>query len=164
MGADRAAAPAAAGVSGGNRNDVTYMIPLLQAVPPIRGKGGRPRRRPDRDWYRRQVRALGIIPVVARRGTEHGSGLGIHRWVAEAAFTLLRWFRRLRIRWATRSRRARAASQPGSQHVDLAAWRGRVEAVIDRDAPCPPELLDAISGMEATVRLQVIEQKAQPTR
>jgi hypothetical protein len=36
--------------------------------------------------------------------------------------------------------------------------------VFDRDAPCPPELLDAISGMEATVRLQVIEQKAQPTR
>jgi hypothetical protein len=32
----------------------------------------------------------------------------------------------------TRSRRARAASQPGSQHVDLAAWRGRVEAVLDQ--------------------------------
>ena len=30
----------------------------------------------------------------------------------------------------TRSRRARAASQPGSQHVHLATWRGRVEAVL----------------------------------
>ncbi len=34
----------------------------------------------------------------------------------------------------TRSRQARAASQPGSQHVDLAAWRGRVEAVLDQPA------------------------------
>src|SRR5229473_323439 len=34
----------------------------------------------------------------------------------------------------TRSRRARAASQPRSQHVDFAAWRGRVEAVLDQPA------------------------------
>src|SRR3954452_22390553 len=34
----------------------------------------------------------------------------------------------------TRSHRARAASQPGSQHVNLAAWRGRVEAVLDQPA------------------------------
>ncbi|MCW2865433.1 MAG: hypothetical protein JWP48_7141 [Actinoallomurus sp.] len=33
---------------------------------------------------------------------EHGSGLGIFRWVAEAAFALLHWFRRLRIRWEIR--------------------------------------------------------------
>ncbi len=52
----------------------------------------------------RQVRELGITPVVARRGTEHGSGLGIYRWVAEAAFALLHWFRRLRIRWEIRVR------------------------------------------------------------
>jgi len=34
----------------------------------------------------------------------------------------------------TRGRRARAASQPGSQHVELAAWRGWVEAVLDQRA------------------------------
>jgi len=39
----------------------------------------------DHDKYRRQVRAKGITPVIARRGTEHGSGLGVHRWVARAA-------------------------------------------------------------------------------
>jgi transposase len=103
--------PLAATVTGGNRNDVTQLIPLLEAVPPIRGTRGRPRRRPDRvyadrgydhDKYRRQVRELGITPVIARRGTEHGSGLGIYRWVAEAAFALLHWFRRLRIRWEIR--------------------------------------------------------------
>ena len=37
----------------------------------------------------------------------------------------------------TRSRRARAASQPGSQHVELAAWRGWVEAVLDQPAGGP---------------------------
>jgi len=77
--------PLAATLTGGNRNDVTELIPLIQAVPPIRGKRGRPRQRPekvyadrgyDHDKYRDQVRALAVTPVIARRGTEHGSGLG----------------------------------------------------------------------------------------
>ena len=98
--------PLAATVTGGNRNDVTQLLPL------IRGKRGRPRQRPDvlfadrgydHDIYRRQVRELGIRPLIARRGTEHGSGLGKDRWVVEAAFALLHWFRRLRIRWEIRA-------------------------------------------------------------
>jgi transposase len=104
--------PLAATVTGGNRNDVTQLLPLIHAVPPIRGKRGRPRQRPgmlyadrgyDHDIYRRQVRELGIRPLIARRGTEHGSGLGKNRWVVEAAFALLHWFRRLRIRWEIRA-------------------------------------------------------------
>ncbi|WP_221521425.1 IS5 family transposase [Kitasatospora kifunensis] len=103
--------PLAVSLTGGNRNDVTQLMPLIQAVPPVRGRRGRPRRRPDRlyadrgydhDTYRRQVRAVGITPVIARRGTEHGSGLGVHRWVVEQSFALLHWFRRLRIRWEIR--------------------------------------------------------------
>jgi hypothetical protein len=58
---------------------------LIEAVPPIRGKRGQPRRRPqhlytdrgfDHEAYRDPVRAAQIIPHIARRGTEHGSGLG----------------------------------------------------------------------------------------
>ncbi|WP_329538556.1 IS5 family transposase (plasmid) [Streptomyces sp. NBC_01450] len=103
--------PLAASLTGGNRNDVTQLMPLIEAIPPVRGRRGRPRRRPvrlyadrayDHDKYRRQVRAVGITPVIARRGTEHGSGLGIHRWVVEQSFALLHWFRRLRIRWEIR--------------------------------------------------------------
>ncbi|MFC4508650.1 MULTISPECIES: IS5 family transposase [Streptomyces] len=103
--------PLAASLTGGNRNDVTQLIPLIEAVPPVRGRRGRPRRRPDtlyadrgydHDKYRKQVRAVGITPVIARRGTEHGSGLGVHRWVVEQSFALLHWFRRLRIRWEIR--------------------------------------------------------------
>ncbi|MFD7282277.1 IS5 family transposase [Streptomyces sp. NPDC059862] len=103
--------PLVASLTGGNRNDVTQLMPLIQAVPPVRGRQGRPRRRPDtlyadrgydHDKYRKQVRAVGITPVIARRGTEHGSGLGVHRWVVEQSFALLHWFRRLRIRWEIR--------------------------------------------------------------
>ena len=103
--------PLAVSLTGGNRNDITQLIPLVQAVPPVRGRRGRPRQRPgrlyadrayDHDKYRRQVRDKGITPVIARRGTGHGSGLGVHRWVVEQTVALLHWFRRLRIRWEIR--------------------------------------------------------------
>lgn len=30
-------------------------------------------------------------PMIARRGEEHGSGLGVYRWVVEQGFALLHW-------------------------------------------------------------------------
>jgi transposase len=87
--------PLQASLTGGNRNDVTQLMPLIQDIPPVRGRRGRPRRRPDtvyadraydHDKYREQVRAVGVTPVIARRGTEHGSGLGQYRWVVEQTF------------------------------------------------------------------------------
>ncbi|GAA2857854.1 hypothetical protein GCM10010517_16260 [Streptosporangium fragile] len=48
------------------------------------------------------MREKRIAPVIARRGTTHGSGLGVHRWVVEQTIALLHWFRRLRIRWEIR--------------------------------------------------------------
>src|SRR3954464_2306536 len=68
---DATGIPLAWTVTGGNRNDVTQLIPLLERVPPVRGTGGRPRRRPDRltadrgydhDKYRRELRARRITP------------------------------------------------------------------------------------------------------
>ena len=103
--------PLAISLTGGNRNDVTQLIPLIEAIPPVRGRRGRPRHRPgkvyadrgyDHDKYRKQGRDKGITPVIARRSTAHGSGLGVHRWVVEQSFALLHWFRRLRIRWEIR--------------------------------------------------------------
>ncbi|MFG2199936.1 IS5 family transposase [Kitasatospora sp. NPDC048715] len=41
---DATGIPLAVTLTGGNRNDVTQLIPLLQAVPSVRGKRGRPRR------------------------------------------------------------------------------------------------------------------------
>jgi transposase len=43
--------------------------------------------------------ARGIKPVIARRGVEHGSHLGTHRWVVERGFAHLHNFRRLRTRY-----------------------------------------------------------------
>jgi transposase len=80
----------------------------LDAVPPVRGAVGRPRRRPDRivadrgydhDKHRRLVRERGIKPVIARRQTEHGSGLGTVRWVVERTFAWLHHFKRLLVRY-----------------------------------------------------------------
>src|SRR5947208_17132789 len=45
---DATGIPLAWTLTGGNRNDVTQLIPLLERVPPVRGKVGRPRRRLDR--------------------------------------------------------------------------------------------------------------------
>ncbi|MFB6750305.1 MULTISPECIES: hypothetical protein [unclassified Streptomyces] len=41
-------------------------------------------------------------PLIARRVTEHGSGLGTQRWVAERALAHLHRVRRLPIRWEIR--------------------------------------------------------------
>ncbi|GAA4519181.1 hypothetical protein GCM10023096_39790 [Nonomuraea ferruginea] len=37
----------AVSLTGGNRNDVTQLMPLIKAIPPIRGRVRRPRKRPD---------------------------------------------------------------------------------------------------------------------
>ena len=40
----------------------------------------------------------GVKPIIARRGNEHGSGLGTQRWAVERTFAWLHQFRRLHIR------------------------------------------------------------------
>ena len=109
--------PLAFAVTGGNRNDVTQLIPLLDAVPAVAGVAGRPRRRPDsliadrgydHDKYRRLVWARRVKPVIARRQTEHGSGLGRHRWVVERTFAWLHNFKRLLVRYERRAEMHRA--------------------------------------------------------
>ena len=107
---DASGIPLAISLTGGNRNDVTQLLPLLDALHarPIAGKPGRPRQKPDlvladrgydHDKYRRLLWARGIKPVIARRGVEHGSGLGTQRWVVERGFAHLHNFRRLRTRY-----------------------------------------------------------------
>ena len=44
---DATGIPLAWTVTGGNRHDSTQLIPLVDRVPPVRGKVGRPRRRPN---------------------------------------------------------------------------------------------------------------------
>jgi transposase len=104
--------PVAALVTGAHRHEVTQLLPLLEAIPPVRGTRGRPRRRPrrvqgdrgsDSEPHRQALRARGIPPVLAKRGTPHGSGLGIYRWVVERTLAWLPQWRRLRVRYERRA-------------------------------------------------------------
>ena len=100
----RAGIPLAWSLTGGNRNDVTQLIPAAG--------GGRPRRRPesvvgdrgyDHDKYRRLLRDRGIEPLIARGKTEHGSRLGRVRWVVERTFAWLHNLKRLLVRYERRA-------------------------------------------------------------
>lgn len=91
-----------------NRNDVTQLLALLDAVPPIAGQPGAPKRKPgliqadrayDSDPLRELLAERGIDTEIARRYTKHGSGLGKTRWVVERTIAWLHQFRRLRIRF-----------------------------------------------------------------
>ena len=57
-------------LSGDNRHDITQLLPLLDAIPAVRSRVGRPR---------------------------HGFGLGTYRWDVERIFAWLHAFRRLHI-------------------------------------------------------------------
>ena len=90
---------------------MTQLIPLVDAIPPIAGKVGHPVRRPeavlaDRAYdshpHREQLVQRGIVPSIARRNTEHGSGLGVFRWFVESTAAWLMHFRRLRVRYEKR--------------------------------------------------------------
>ncbi|MFD5006237.1 peroxiredoxin [Streptomyces mutabilis] len=52
-------------LTGGNRNDVIQLEPLLDKIPAVAGQVGRPRRRPD---------ALYIYPLTGRPGTDLPEG------------------------------------------------------------------------------------------
>lgn len=67
--------PVAVTITGGNRHDITQLLPLPDAIPPIRGICGRPRRNPRRLFadrghdfarYRRPLWKCGIKPVIGR--------------------------------------------------------------------------------------------------
>ncbi len=104
--------PLAALLTGANRHDITQLLPLVEAIGPVGGKPGRPRKRPaivqgdrayDSNPLRQSLRDRGITPCIARRYTENGSGLGVTRWVIERTLSWLHQFRRLRVRYERRA-------------------------------------------------------------
>ena len=104
--------PLAIQLTGANRNDSRQAVALVDSIPALQGKRGRPRCRPscllgDRGYdakaIRDTVRARRILPQLAKRNTRHGSGLGRGRWVVERTFAWLNQFRRLRVRYEKRA-------------------------------------------------------------
>jgi transposase len=104
--------PLAIAHTGANVHDSQMAIALVDAVEPIKQPRGRPRKRPDEvladraydaeDKIRKPLRRRGIQPMIAKRNSEHGSGLGKYRYVVEAAFAWLFNQRRLRVRYEKR--------------------------------------------------------------
>lgn len=103
--------PLAIQLTAANRNDSQQALPLVDSIPPLQGEGGRPRCRPecivgDRGYdaksIRQALRPRRIFPLLAKRNTAHGSGLGRWRWVVERTFAWLSQFRRLRVRYEKR--------------------------------------------------------------
>lgn len=105
---DRTGIPLAVLISAANWHDSRLLEPLLNAVRPIKGLWGRPRKRPDKlhgdkgydyDRCRDACRRRGITPRIARRGIESSEKLGRHRWVVERTLAWLAQYRRLTVRY-----------------------------------------------------------------
>lgn len=98
-------------LSGANTHDLMCLLPLVASIPFVGGKPGPARARPDELYadaaYDSQpariiLRLLGIKPHLRKKGSEHGSGMGVYRWVVERTIGWLHNFRRLRIRYERR--------------------------------------------------------------
>jgi hypothetical protein len=92
----------------GNVPDISAAKNLVEAIPPVAGRVGHPRRRPDtiladggydsrafHDW----LRSKRIQVVIPRRGHKRIIGLGRIRWVVEQAIAHSYQFKRLAVRW-----------------------------------------------------------------
>jgi len=74
----------------------------------------------DSDPHRDMLRRKGIAPCIARRGEDHGSGLGLFRWVVERTIAWYHGTKRLRIRWERRGDMHEAFCVRNSKEDD---WR-----------------------------------------
>lgn len=99
--------PLSATLTAANVNEITELFHLLTQMPPVGGKPGPKRQRPERlqgdhgydsEPARQLLRWLGITPVLGKRKTEHGSGLGVFRWFVERTISWLHAYGRLRRR------------------------------------------------------------------
>lgn len=88
------------------------MLETVDAIEPIKGRRGRPRKRPtklhadkayDLKPLREESRKRSITPRIARRGIESSERLGRHCWVVERTLSWLNRYRRLRIRYERRA-------------------------------------------------------------
>jgi transposase len=100
--------PLAVRLTGANRNESLEAMNLVDDIPPIRGRRGRPRRKPkalygDRQYgtprNREGLKQRRIEDHLARPRTPHGSGLGKIRYVVERTLAWVGQARRLKIRY-----------------------------------------------------------------
>lgn len=106
--ANKAGVPLVIHGAGANASDYTQSLPVMLDFPKVGGVPGRPKELPEEAYadrgydgepLRTLLRRLGIEPHIARRRTEHGSGLGKVRRVVERTISWLEGLRRLRVRY-----------------------------------------------------------------
>jgi IS5 family transposase len=109
---DRRGVPLAVRQSAANVHDSKMLEETVDAIPAIKGRRGRPRKRPhklhadkgyDYPRCRQALRKRGILPRIARKGIESSQRLGRHRWVVERTLAWLNRFRRLTVRYERRA-------------------------------------------------------------
>jgi transposase len=96
--------PLSGDVTPANVPESKELMPLVDSAGPL-DEAGDPQHRPeklygdrayDSEPQREELRKRGIEPHLAKRRTEHGSGLGVFRWVVERTNSWLHGFRKLR--------------------------------------------------------------------
>jgi transposase len=126
---DRNGVPLAVELTPAHRNECNLLQPMLDKIPSIQGRRGRPRFRPDKlhadkaydhVFCRAGCHIRGVVPRIARRGIESKQKLGRHRWVVERSFAWLHGaYRRLATRYERRADIHRAFLSLGAALVCL---------------------------------------------
>jgi transposase len=97
--------PLAIDATPANTPEVKQLLPLVDSGGPLDEATGEPQHHPktvyadrayDSEPHRAELRERDIEPKLAKRRTEHGSGLGVHRWVVERFFSWAHGLRKLR--------------------------------------------------------------------
>ncbi|MFH8803825.1 transposase [Streptomyces sp. NPDC017936] len=100
--------PLAVAVSGVNTHDSLALKPLIRGIPAVRSRGGPRRRQPvklraDKAYFFAEhltwLRERGLVPRIARPGTEPSERLGRYRWKTERSITWLFGYRRPTVRY-----------------------------------------------------------------
>jgi transposase len=95
-----------------NLHDSKVLEELIDSIKPVKGKRGRPRKKPvklhaDKGYdYRRCrtfLRRRSISPRIARRSVENSERLGRYRWAVERTLAWLSRYRRLVVRYERRA-------------------------------------------------------------
>ncbi|MEE1820766.1 IS5/IS1182 family transposase, partial [Streptomyces sp. BE20] len=109
---ERTGLPIALAISGANLHDSPALIPLGEAIPPIRSRRGPRRRRPgklhgdiadDNRFNRSYLRRRQITHRIPRRGHESSQRLARQRWVNERTVHSLRRYLRHHRRYERKS-------------------------------------------------------------
>jgi transposase len=97
--------PLAGDVTPANVPEIKELLPLVDSCGPL-NEAGEPRRLPEKAYgdrafdsepHREALRERDVEPELAKRNSEHGSGLGVYRWVVERTIAWLHGFRKMRL-------------------------------------------------------------------